>query len=125
MELFKSTVKEQKEWDRQPLIKVSHIQHDQILIRSGEKFKANRIIREIFAQAKKELSILDAYFGSKLFELIEDSNVEARVRIVTSDKITKATISTYKDYKTQYPSAEMRVIETVPKKNGKYPLKVE
>jgi hypothetical protein len=110
IELLYSMTKAQEEWDKQKFIKVSNIERDQTLIRSGETFKANRIIREIFSIAKKEICILDAYVGSKLFDLLEDSNKKVMARIVTSDKIKKPHLTAYGDYKKQYPHVEMRLI---------------
>jgi hypothetical protein len=110
IELWHSMTKDQEEWDKQYFIKVSNIERDQIFIRSGETFKANRIMREIFKTAKKEICILDAYIGSKLFDLLEDSNQKAKTRIVTSDKLTKPDLIVYRDYKKQYPHVEMKII---------------
>ena len=78
LELLRSMAKAQEEWDKQEFIKVSNINRDQIFVRSGEAFKANRIIREIFGTAKKEICVLDAYVGSKLFDLLEDSNKKTK-----------------------------------------------
>lgn len=112
IELYFSTVKAQEEWDKQRVVKISHINQDQILIHSGETFKANRVIREIISQAKRELCILDPYIEPYLFDLLEDSNSEIEVRIITSDKARKAALLTYEAYKKQYAHAEMRIIAT-------------
>lgn len=111
LELYNSVVKEQKEWEEQKIIKVSNIEHDQILIRSGETFKADRVIREVLSLAEKELCILDAYIGSSLFDLLENSNTRASIRIVTSDKTKRVAITSYKAYKQQYSNIEMRISE--------------
>jgi hypothetical protein len=110
LELLYSMTKSQEQWEKQNFIKVSNIERDQIFIRSGETFKANRIIREIFNTAKKEICILDAYIGSKLFDLLEDSNPKVKARIVTSNKTKKPALTVYGDYKKQYPHIEMRLI---------------
>jgi len=55
VELLYSMTKAEEEWDEQKFIKVSNIERDQTFIRSGETFKANRIIREIFSIAKRNL----------------------------------------------------------------------
>lgn len=113
IELYQSRVNEQKEWDSQPFIRISQTEHNQILVRAGETFKANRILREIFKQAKEEICILDAYFGTKLFDLLEESNNHIRIRIVTSDKSSKGTFTTYRDYRKQYPQVELRVAKSL------------
>lgn len=111
LELYSSMVKTQHEWEKADVIKVSNIEHDQILIHSGEIFKGNRIIREIFSQAKSELCILDPYVGPVLFDLLEDSHNQGRVRIVTSDKTSKGALKTYEAYRAQYALTEMRFTE--------------
>jgi len=110
LELYESMVHAQQDWAKQPIIRVSNLNHDQIIIRAGETFKADRVLREIFAVANKELNIVDPYIGSKIFDLIEDAETRAYVYILTSDKISKTTIETYKAYKQQYSYIDMKII---------------
>jgi hypothetical protein len=111
IELFTSMQKAQKDWDRQPIIKISHLNRDQILIRAGESFIANRVLREIISIAQNELCLLDAYVGSIFFDLLEDTNIKVNTRIVTSDKCMPAAFKTYMAYKSQYSHVEMRTIK--------------
>lgn len=106
LELYASMVKSQKDWDGQEIIKVSNIEHDEILIYAGELFKANRIIREMFSEAAKELCVLDPYVGASMFDMLEDLETRAKVRIISSDRCTKAALNAYKG---QYSNVEMRI----------------
>ena len=109
LELIGSKFSAQKNWDKQKFIKISNINRDEILIRFGETFKANRILREIFSEAKNELCILDPYIGAVLFDLIEDTNPNIKLRIITSDRSKNSAFTAYKSYRSQYANVEMRV----------------
>ncbi|MGD1017721.1 MAG: hypothetical protein ABSA12_00230 [Verrucomicrobiia bacterium] len=108
-ELYASMSHAQQEWESQPIIRVSNIQKDEILVRAGEHFKANRILREIFSLAKAELCILDPYIGAKVFDLIQDAETGASVRIITSDQTKSAAIIAYGAFKAEYGKVEMRL----------------
>lgn len=110
IELYRATAMAQAEWESQPIVKVSNIEHDQILIRAGETFRANRIIREMLSRVQRELCILDPYIGPDLFDPIEDINPRVAARIITSDRAMKSTLTTYKSFKNQYPSIELRQV---------------
>jgi len=110
VELCAAMDADQKTWDQQRIIKISNLEKDQILIRAGETFKANRVLREIFGQARTELCVLDPYIGPQLFDLVEDVNPRVRGRLITSKKGPPATIITYRTFRLQYPSIELRVI---------------
>ena len=101
----------QEKWECHPISSISYIDSDELLIRSGEKFKANRIIRQIFGKAEREILILDPYIGARLFDLLEDSNHKAQVKVLTSDRTPKSLISSYLDYKNRYSSVEMRMVQ--------------
>lgn len=110
LEVYRRTKEIQEKWECDPMSRISYIDSDQLLIRSGETFKANRIIRQIFEKAERRIWILDPYIGAKLFDLLEDSNHKAEVRVLTSDRTPKGLITSYLDYKKQYSSAEMRIV---------------
>jgi hypothetical protein len=111
IELYDSMLKAQEEWENQPIIKVSNISRDQVLIRAGETFKANRVVREIIGMAKTELCILDPYIGSNVFDIIEDVNTQASIRIITSEKISNAAMTSCKAYRNQFPHIEMKILD--------------
>jgi hypothetical protein len=109
-ELYFATVRAQKDWEAQKIIRTATLDRDQILIRAGERFKANRMLREIFASAQKELSILDPYVGPPLFDLLEEHAPRLQIRIVTSERIKPTAISSYMAFRSQYPRSELRVM---------------
>lgn len=111
VELYQSMARSQKDWESQGVIKVSNLDRDQIIIRSGETFKANRVLREIISQVRKELCIIDPYMGPMLFDLIEDAGARIVVKIITSDRARKDTFSAYSAFKNQYPQVEMRILD--------------
>jgi hypothetical protein len=108
LELYNSMVRAQKEWEAQTIIKISNLDRDQVLIRAGETFKANRVLREIVLQVQKELCVIDPYIGSMFFDLIEDVGSMIPVRIITSDKVQKAVVTAYLAFKNQYCCTEMK-----------------
>lgn len=111
VELYAAMDADQKTWDQQRIIKVSNLEKGQILIRAGETFKANRVLREILGQARTELCVLDPYIGPQLFDLVEDVNPGILGRLITSDKGPPAAIITYRAFRIQYPAIELRVID--------------
>lgn len=108
LELFNAMKHAQDDWEKQLIIRVTNIDQKQILLRAGDEFHADRFLREIFSEARKELCILDPYVGSRVFDLLEDSGLAARVRILTSEKLSAATKSTYLAFHKQEPQTEMR-----------------
>lgn len=110
LELWYALDAEQKAWEETSIIKISNLEKDQILIRAGEAFKANRILREILSQPRRDLCVLDPYIGPTFFDLIEDVNPTIHGRVITSDKGPSSTITTYQAFRRRYPSVEMRVI---------------
>jgi hypothetical protein len=68
------------------------------------------VLREIFASPQKVLCILDPYVGPPLFDLLEEVAQHLQIRIVTSDKIKPAAISSYRAFRGQYPHSELRML---------------
>jgi hypothetical protein len=101
VELYTSMVSAQTKWENQPIIRISNVDRDQLLIRAGETFLANRVLRDILGQVQSELCIIDAFLGADIFDLIEDINPRIKARIITSTRSTKATLSAYKAFKNQ------------------------
>jgi hypothetical protein len=110
IEVYLAMKHAQADWEKKPLIRVTNLEHDEILIHSGEGFRANRIVRELFSSASTELCIIDPYVGSQLFDLLQDSRNATAVRIITSARVSAATKQTYLAYHTQEPRVEMRII---------------
>lgn len=111
IELFRATQRAQKEWEAEPVARISTAERDQILVKAGETFRANRVLRDIFRRPQRELLIIDPYVGSMVFDLLEDANSSLSVRVITSPKIKQAAIDAYRAYRAQYPSIEMRLID--------------
>lgn len=111
LELYTAMERAQQDWEKQPIIKVSNIERDQILIRAGETFRANRVLREILQEVHSELCIIDAYLGPEIFDLMEAANPHLKARLLASDKAPKLLISTYRAFRNQYPSVELRVTD--------------
>ena len=63
-ELVGAMTNAQDEWDKQKIIRISNLERGQIPIRAGETFKANRVLREIFAQVRDQVAIVDLYVGT-------------------------------------------------------------
>lgn len=110
IELFNAMKKEQDSWDSKNIINISNIKKDEILIRAGERFKANRIIRELINSAKRELYIMDPYIGSDLLDQIEDTNTKINIRILTSDQTKKTVRQAYFSYSHQYKNVEIKIL---------------
>lgn len=100
----------QKDWESQPIIRITTLDRDEVVIRAGERFRANRLLREIFASAREELSILDPYVGPPLFDLLEEIAQRLQIRIITSEKIKEAAYLSYKAFRSQYPRTELRIL---------------
>lgn len=111
VELYTAMDKAQKQWESQPIIRISTIDRDQLLIHAGETFRANRVIREILRQVHSDLCIIDAYLGPEIFDQIEDVNPKITAKIITSDRAPNAALSAYKAFKNQYPTIELRITE--------------
>lgn len=87
-------------------------QTERLFLKKGEVFAGNRIARAIFESAKKTLDIIDAYFGPKVFDMLEVSNESVQIRVISSlirDKnLMKATLSAYQDFKKEHGRGELR-----------------
>jgi hypothetical protein len=111
LEMYTAMERAQADWEKQPIIKVSNIDRDQILIRAGETFRANRIVREILQEVRSELCLVDAYLGPEIFDLIEDTNPHLKARLLASDKAPKTLITSYKAFQNQYPTVGLRITD--------------
>lgn len=116
IELYRAAVNAQEEWDSQPIIKVETLDHDQLLIRAGETFRANRILREILAKVREEVAVIDPYVGAPLFDLLMPLGGRVLIRVLRSNRVTgadawaKGAILAYNAFKAQYESTEMRTL---------------
>jgi hypothetical protein len=111
LEIYRAIERAQRDWEKEPIIKVSKLDRDQTLIHAGETFTANRVLREILQEAHSELCVIDPYLGAEIFDLIEDINPNLKLRLLSSDKAPKALKVTFKAFREQYPSAELRITD--------------
>lgn len=109
LEVYRRMKSAQQAWEHHPIITVSNLTRSQIQLRAGERFWANRIVREILALARSDLRIIDAYVGPELFDLIEDGGTDREVRIVTSGQVPAAATTAYAAYRLQYKMCDMRI----------------
>ena len=110
VEQYSAMLHAQDDWKAQPVIRVTNLQHDEILLKAGDEFIADRIIREIFSSAHKELLLIDPYISSRIFDMLYDSSTTALVRIITSSNTSKGTIASYQAYAKQNAQCELRTI---------------
>ena len=108
-EFYHAIERAQGEWESQKIIRVATLDRDEQVIRAGERFRANHILREIFESAREQLSLLDPYIGPSLFDMLEEVAPRLLIRILTSDKIRPIAISTYQAFRGQYPRTELRI----------------
>jgi hypothetical protein len=83
------------------------IQTPRLLLKKGEVFAGNRAARAIFESAKKSLNIVDAYFGPKVFDMLEVSGGSVQIRVISS-KAGKSTLQAYQDFRKQHGRIEFR-----------------
>ncbi|MBF0252532.1 MAG: hypothetical protein HQL29_01830 [Candidatus Omnitrophica bacterium] len=110
VDLFRAMKDDQKDWDSKNIIKISTADKDEILIRAGENFIANRFIRDLIKSCSEKMKIIDPYMGSDFFDLLEDLNHNLTVEIITSDQTKKTVRKTYLDYRSQYPNIKMKIL---------------
>jgi len=113
--LYGATVRAQEKWETEPIAKISVSDQDEVLIRAGDTYLANHLLREIFAGARKEVAVIDPYVDAPLLDLLAPlGEKKLGIRIVTSDNILGASATAknamlaYKAFRTSYSTAEMR-----------------
>ena len=111
VEIYTAIERAQRDWAKQPIIRISNIDRDQILIHAGETFRANRVLREIIQKVRLELCVIDPYLGPEIFDLIEDINPNLRARLLSSDRASKALTVSFKAFRNQYPTIELRITD--------------
>src|SRR5262245_52896149 len=112
IELYKAMEREQEDWEKQSIIKISNLDREEILIRAGETFRANRVLREILQKVRLELHVIDPYLGPDIFDLIEDINPRLKARLLSSVRAPKTLTPAFKKFRNQYPTTvELRMTD--------------
>ncbi|MDP8217294.1 MAG: hypothetical protein P9M03_01050 [Candidatus Theseobacter exili] len=111
VESYLSMKNAQKEWENQPIIRTATIDQKQIIINADEKYKADRILRDIVQEARTELCIIDAYLGCNIFDLIVDLTPCIKARLISSNKTSKTVFTTYKAIREKNPGIELRITD--------------
>jgi len=113
--LYRATVRAQDQWEAEPIAKVSVSNQDEVLIRAGDMYLANHLLREIFVGVGKEVAVIDPYVDAPLFDLLAPlAEKQLGIRIVTSNNILgtgatqKNALLAYKAFRASYPTAEMK-----------------
>jgi hypothetical protein len=105
-ELFEATRRKDEEWNKPGIIKVATFTKNEILIRAGEEFVAQRTIHEIFEKASSSIDIEDPYIGPELFDRISDSGIAVPIRVLGSK--WGASLSYCEAFKKTYRDVELR-----------------
>jgi hypothetical protein len=112
LEVFRATERAQKAWDEQPVARISTADRDQILVKAGETFRANRVLREIFGRPQNSLCVIDPYIGPTFFDLLEDARPRLPTRVITSSNAKPNALVAYHSYRKQYGSIDMRIVDS-------------
>ncbi|MFZ5953629.1 MAG: hypothetical protein ACOYT8_00850 [Candidatus Dependentiae bacterium] len=100
----------EKEWEKRLIIRGPILNYDNLIIRSGELFRANRILRDILYFAEIDLKIIDPYFGSEILDIIEDSGPNRTISIIFSNRVTASTKNTCYLFSSQYDNTKFRIL---------------
>ena len=57
----------------------------QIILRAGERLKANLVLRQIFQSAQSSIDVCDPYIEVRFFALLNDKQPQVSVRILSAD----------------------------------------
>lgn len=109
IELFQSMNNEQKEWESKRIIPVITTDRGEIVVRAGEFFTGNRVLRNIISLCQRELCIIDPYVGELLFDLLESKASTVRIRIITSERVSKGSRASMDAFCKQYPKVEVKI----------------
>jgi hypothetical protein len=94
----------------------------QRLVRSGEFFEGNLILRRIFESARTHIDVIDPYVGARLLALLSVKNDAVHIRIIhNSSRAKPADIQALKDFKRQCSNVEIRALQDDPHDRTKRP----
>jgi hypothetical protein len=84
-------------------------QATRVVFRTGEVFSANRALRAILTKAKKSIDIIDSYPGSAVFDLLELTDNQVKIRWICGKAPSNDAKTTYVAFKAQYGRCELRI----------------
>jgi hypothetical protein len=77
------------------------------LFTAGQQFDAKSVVRDLFAQALREVVIIDAYVGEDVLNLLTVKRHTVHVKILTG-KVSPAFLTLSRDFNRQYKNLEVR-----------------
>ena len=77
------------------------------LFSAGQQFDAKRFVRDLFAQAKHSIDIIDGYVGEDVLNLLTVKLETVHVRLLTG-KISPVFLTLARDFIRQYKGLEIR-----------------
>ena len=87
--------------------KLHDSQTPRLFLQAGEVFAGNRAARAVFTAATQSLDIIDTYFGSQVFDMLEITRTSVQIRLI-SDKASDEAKQAYLLFKQQYGRIEFR-----------------
>lgn len=109
LQLLRHELESVDPWSSPGVRRVAKKNEEQTLIPAGNEFTGQRVVRLVFADAKKSLDVLDPYIGPELLERLDDAGVDAKLRLLTGKK-ARLSESYFAAFK-KYGSVELRVLE--------------
>ena len=82
--------------------KLEAAQTQRLFLKKGDVFGGNRALRAIFESATESIDIIDAYLGSKVFDLLEVSGQSVQIRLISDKLKDNATKQAYQDFAQQF-----------------------
>jgi hypothetical protein len=78
-------------------------QAPRLFLKAGEVFAGNRAARAIFSAATRSLDIIDTYFGSSVFDMLEVTAASVGIRLITN-RVDNPTRLAYTQFNQQFPN---------------------
>jgi uncharacterized protein with HEPN domain len=86
-------------------------QTQRLFLKKGDVFGGNRAVRAIFESATESIDIIDAYLGSKVFDLLEVSGQSAQIRLISDKLRDNAMTQAYQDFAQQFGRIQFRLCD--------------
>jgi hypothetical protein len=81
------------------------------LFTAGQYFDAKLVVRDLFATAKQNIVIVDAYIGEDVLSLLTVKRDGVHVKLLTG-KVSPSFLSLARDFSRQYKNLEIRTSKT-------------